>query len=85
MRMIMGIIGLGHLDLFAFEFGKVAEIEWVNTQASTNVNQSAPILVKMCVTIRSQMRLIMYLIKPELPELSALELEKLPHLTLFTM
>ena len=50
----------------------------VNTLASTNINQSAPNLVKMYVTIRSQMSSIVELIIPELSELSALELENLP-------
>ena len=53
----------------------------VNTLASTNINQSAPNLVRMYMTIRSRMSSIMELIGPELPELSALELENLPHLT----
>ena len=39
----------------------------------------------MYVIIRSQMNLIMELIGPELSELSALELENLPYLTLFTL
>ena len=51
----------------------------VNSLASTNINQSAPNLVKMYMTIRSQMNLIMELIGPELSELSALELENLPY------
>ena len=38
-----------------------------------------------CMTIRSQMSSIMGLIGPELSELSALELENLPYLTLFTL
>ena len=37
------------------------------------------------MTIRSWMSLIMELIKPELSELSALELENLPDLTLLTL
>ena len=45
----------------------------VNTLASTNINQSAPNLVKVYLTIRSQMSLIMELIGQELPKLSALE------------
>ena len=55
------------------------------TLASTNIDQSAPNLVKMYVTIRSHMSSIMDLIGPELFELSALELENLPYLTLFTL
>ena len=57
----------------------------VYTLASTNIDQSTPNLVKMYVTIRSRMSLIMDLIRPELSELSALELENLPYLTLFTL
>ena len=71
-------------EVFALEFGKIAESDFVYALASTNINQSAPNLVKMYVNIRSQMSLIMDLIKLELLELSALELENLPYLTLFT-
>ena len=53
----------------------------INTLGSTNINQSAPNLVKMYMTIRSRMSVIMDLIGPELFELSALELENLPYLT----
>ena len=47
----------------------------VYTLASTNINQSAPNLVKMYMTIRSRMGLILGLIGPEQLGLSALELE----------
>ena len=57
----------------------------VYTLASTNINQSAPNLVQVYMTIRSRMSLIMELIGPELSELSALELENLLYLTLFTL
>ena len=73
---IMGQIVPEHLELFALEFGKIAEYNFVYTLSSTNIDQSAPNLVKMYVIIRSQMSLIMDLIGPELSELSALELEK---------
>ena len=53
-------------ELFVLEFRKIAESHFVNTLASTIINQSAPNLVKICVTIRSRMRLIMDLIGPEL-------------------
>ena len=56
-------------ELFVLEFRKIAESDFVYTLASTNINQSAPNLVKMYVTIRSRMRLIMDLIGPELSEL----------------
>ena len=46
-------------ELFVLEFRKMAESDFVYTLASTNINQSSPNLVRMHVTIRSQMRLIM--------------------------
>ena len=85
MSSIMGQIKLEHPELFALEFGKIAESDFVYTSASTNIDQLTPNLVKMYVTIRSQMSSIMDLIGPELYELSALELENLPYLTLFTL
>ena len=84
-RSIMGKIKSDHSELFALEFGKIAESDFVYTLASTNIDQSAPNLVKMYVSIRSRMISIMDLIRPELFELSALELENLPYLTLFTL
>ena len=57
----------------------------VNTLASTNINQSSPNLVKMYMTTRARMSSIMEIIGPELSELSALELENLPYLTMFTL
>ena len=85
MSSIMGQIEPEHPELFALEFGKFAEADFVYTLASTNIDQSAPNLVKMYMTIRSQMSLIIDLIGPELIQLSALELENLPYLTLFTL
>ena len=83
--LIMGQIEPEHLELFALEFGKIAESDFVYTLASTTINKSAPNLVKMYMTIRSQMSSIMDLIGPELFKLSALEFENLPYLTLFTL
>ena len=80
--LIMGQIEREHPELFALEFGKIAESD---TLASTNINQSAPNLVKVYMNIRSQMSSIMELIGPELSELSALEFESLLYLTLFTL
>ena len=73
MGSIMGQIEAEHLELFALEFGKIAESDFVYTLAFTNINQSAPNLVKMYMTIRSWMRIIMDLIGPKLLELFALE------------
>ena len=85
MSLILGQIESEHLKLFALEFGKIAESDFVYTPASTNIDQSASNLVKMYMTIRLRMILIMDLIGPELYELSALEFENLPYLTLFTL
>ena len=85
MSSILGQIESEHLELFALEFGKIAESDFVYTLASTNIDQSTPNLVKMYVTIRLRMSLIMDLIRPKLFELSALELENFPCLTLFTL
>ena len=81
MSSIMSQIEPEHFELFALEFGKIAEHDLVYTLASTNINQSTQNLVKMYVIIRSQMSLIMDLIGYELSELYALELENLPYLT----
>ena len=83
--LIMGQTEPEHPKLFAFEFGKIAESDFVYTLSSTNIDQLAPNLVKLYMTIRSWMSSIMDLIGPELSELSALELENLPCLTLFTL
>ena len=77
MSSIMGQIEPEHPELFALEFGKIAESDFVYTLAPTNINQSEPNLVKMYVTIRSRMRWIMDLIVVELSEFFALEFAKI--------
>ena len=61
MRLIMGKIEPEHPKLFALEFGKIAESDFVYILASTNtcINQSAPNLVMMYVTIRPRTRSFM--------------------------
>ena len=59
MSSIIGQIKPEHPELLALDFGKIAESDFVYTLASTNINQSAPNLVKMYMTIRSQMSSIM--------------------------
>ena len=77
MSVIMEQIKPEHQELFALEFGKIAETDFVYTLASTNITYlSAPNLVKMYVTIRSRMSLIMDLIRPKLSELFAFEFAK---------
>ena len=85
MSSIMGQIEPEHPELFALKFRKIAEYDFVYNLASTNLNQSAPNLVEMCMTIRARTSLIMELIGPELIKLSALKYENLPYLTLFTL
>ena len=63
MSLILGQIESEHPKLFALEFGKIAE-----SPASTNIDQSAPNLVKMYMTIRLRMSMIMDLIGPELSQ-----------------
>ena len=85
MSLIMGKILPEHPELFALEFGIIAESDFVYTPASTDIDQSAPNLVKMYMTIRSRMNSIMDVIRPELSELSTLKLENFPYLTLLTL
>ena len=40
MSLIMGQIEPEHRELFALEFGKIAESDFVYTLVSTNINQS---------------------------------------------
>ena len=77
MTSIMEQIRPEHPELFSLEFGKIAETDFVYTLASPNINQSAPDLVKMYVTIRSRMSLILDLIGAELSELFGLEFVKI--------
>ena len=84
MSSIIGQIKLEHPEFFALEFGKIAESDFVYTPASTNIDQSAPNLVKMNMTRRSRMSYIMDVIRPKVSELSNLDLEN-PYLTLFTL
>ena len=50
MSLIMEQIKSENQELFALEFGKIAETDFVYTLASPNINRSAPNLVKMYVT-----------------------------------
>ena len=77
MSSIMEKIEPERSELFVLEFRKTAESDFVYTLASTNINQLAPTLVKMFVSIRSRMRLNMDLIGPELSELFPLEFAKI--------
>ena len=80
----MGQIEPEHPELFALEFGKITEYDFVYTLSSTNIDQSAPNLVKMYGTIRSRITSIMDLIGAELSYLP-LNLQKLLNLTVYTL
>ena len=71
----MGPVGPEQLELFALELGKTAAFDFVYSQASTNINQSAPNLVEMYMSLRSQMSLIMGQVIPDQSVLSALEIK----------
>ena len=62
--LIIGQIEAEHPELFTLEFGNIAEFDFVYTLASTSIDQSAPNLVKMYMTLRSRMNLIMDLMGP---------------------
>ena len=64
MSLIMGQIESEKWELFALEIGKIAESDFVYIQASTNIDQSAPNLVKMYMIIRSRMSSITDVIRP---------------------
>ena len=59
MSSIMGHIESEHPELFALEFGKIAESDFVYTLASTNIDQSVPNLATIYIPIKSQLSLIM--------------------------
>ena len=73
MSLIMGQIEPEHPELFALEFGKIAEYDFVYTLSFTNINQSVANLVKIYVIIIARISSIMDIIGPELCELSAVE------------
>ena len=75
MSSIMGPIRPERLVLFALESEKLLYLTLFYTLESTNINQSAPNLVKMYMTIRSLMSLISGLIGPN----------HLVYFTLFTL
>ena len=73
MSSIMDLIGPELSRLFALEFAKIAESDFVYTLASANIDQTVPNVVTIYIPIRSQMSSIMGQIEPEHPELFALE------------
>ena len=65
----MDLIGPELSELFALEFAKIAESDFVYTLAPANIDQSVPNLATIYMPIRSQMSSIMGQIESEHPEL----------------
>ena len=79
----MGPIGPEQLELFGLEVGKIAAFNFVYSLTSTNINQSAPNLVTVNMSIRSQMSLIMGQVIPDQLVFYVLEIAKLNFSSLF--
>ena len=77
MSSIMEQIESEHPQLFALEFGKNVESDFVYTLASTNIDQSVPNLATIHMPMRAWMSSIMGQIEPEHLELFALEFGKI--------
>ena len=77
MSLIIGQIEPEHPKLFALEFGKIAESDFVYSLASANIDQSVPNLATIYMPIKSRMSSIMGQIESEHRELFALELGKI--------
>ena len=60
---IMDLIGPELSELFALEFAKIAESDFVYTQASTNVDHLVPNMVTIYMTLRSLTSSIMVKIR----------------------
>ena len=80
MSLIMGVNGLEQLEFFALELEKLLYLTLF-----TLINQWAPNLVKLYMTIRSRLSSIMAVIGLEQLGLFALEFEKMLYFTLFTL
>ena len=79
----MDPIGPEQLELFAIELRKIAAFDFVYSLTATNINQTAPNLVTMNMSIRSQMSLIMGQVIQDQLVFSVLEIEKLNFSCLF--
>ena len=77
MSSIMGQIEREHPELFALEFGKIVESDFVYTLASANIDQSVPKLATVYIAIKSGMSLIIGQIELENLELFTLECGKI--------
>ena len=73
MSSIMDLIGPELSELFALEFAKIAESDFVYNLTSTNVDQLVPNMITIYMTMRSWMSSIMGQIRQFYLELFALE------------
>ena len=80
--LILGQIESEHPKLFALEFGKIAESDFVYTLASTNIEK---INTKLGQNVCDYKTLNEFNYGSELLEWSALEFENSTYLTLFTL
>ena len=83
MSSIIDPIGQEQLELFGLELKKIAAFDFVYSPTSINLNQSAPNLVIMNMSIRSQMSLIMGQVIPDQLVFSVFEIEKFNFSSLF--
>ena len=79
----MGPIGSEQPELFGLELGKIAAFDFVYCLTYTNINQSAPNLVTMNMSIRSRASFIMGQVITDQLVFSVLEVEKLNFSSLF--
>ena len=79
----MSPVGPEQLELFALKLGKITAFDFVYSLASTNINQSAPNLITMYMSIRPHLSLIIGQVIPDQSVLSPLEIEKLNFSSLF--
>ena len=85
MSLILGQIESENPELFALEFGKIAESDFVYTLASTNIEKINTKLGQNVCDHKPLDEFNYGSIGTELFELFALEFENLPYLTLFTL
>ena len=79
---IMELIGQELSELSVLELENLPYLTFVYSLASANIDKSLPNLATIYMPLRSRLSLIMDQIKPEHPELFALESGKLLNMTL---
>ena len=85
MSLILGQIKSEHPELFALEFGKIAESDFVYTLVSTNIEKINTKLGQNVCDHKTLDELNYRSNRTRTLEFFALEFENLPYLTLFTI